>query len=66
MSKVLNKVLDLLASEPVLFVGVIDASIALLVSLGFNVPKETAVAIDGLVVAVSLLYVRSKVTPTLA
>lgn len=63
MSAILARLGDLLAGEPVVVIGVVDAVLILAVHLGLPLDDGTKGAIDALLAAIGLLLARSKVSP---
>jgi hypothetical protein len=59
----MSRILLLLAKEPILVTGVVDAIIALAIGLGLPIPVQLKGVLDGLIIGLSALYVRSQVTP---
>lgn len=59
----LERLASLWASEPVVIVGLVDAVLVLLVSVGVPIDETVKLALDGLLVAIGVFIARSKVSP---
>lgn len=62
MSAIIDRITTIWAEEPVVITGVVTAILALLVSVGVQIPEPFSVALVALITAIGILIARAKST----